>query len=198
MQETPVEKESDEDLARRLQQQWLEEDNANLMVPQKVESLQGIFDDNLSAPLHLSPPPPPPPRIIHKMPPAPVSPSPQSWLTFSSTSSPASSSPALSTPASNSNRKMSFLNLFSPSGQLNPSSARNRSIASPPLSSASGVPTVLKSCGHSCSFSSLNKCCACMDLRPVIEEGTYPVYVDGSGWTNRDRRSSGYCPVCKK
>ena len=54
-----------------------------------------------------------------------------------------------------------------------------------------------KACGHACSFSSLENCCACMDRRPFAEDGTYPRYIDGSGWQNRGKRSDGYCPTCK-
>ena len=39
-------------------------------------------------------------------------------------------------------------------------------------------------------------CCACEDLRPVMEEGTYPMYIDGTGWVNQAMRGAGYCPYC--
>jgi hypothetical protein len=39
-------------------------------------------------------------------------------------------------------------------------------------------------------------CCACSDVRPVLEGDTYPCYEDGVGWRNTDARDSGYCPVC--
>ena len=55
----------------------------------------------------------------------------------------------------------------------------------------------IKSCGHTCTFSSLQGCCACMDRRPTIPEGTYPKYKDGHGWVNDAVRSEGYCPFCK-
>lgn len=54
-----------------------------------------------------------------------------------------------------------------------------------------------KACGHNCSFSSLDRCCACMDQRPLQREGTYPRYIDGSGWQQNGLRRDGYCPVCK-
>lgn len=56
--------------------------------------------------------------------------------------------------------------------------------------------TVVKRCGHACSPSSLLKCCACMDKRPMRPEGTYPMYKDGVGWMDKATRSAGYCPVC--
>ena len=37
----------------------------------------------------------------------------------------------------------------------------------------------LKICGHNCCPSSVPKCCACSDLRPVLETASYPCYVDG-------------------
>jgi hypothetical protein len=56
----------------------------------------------------------------------------------------------------------------------------------------------LKSCGHFCSPSSLDRCCACMDQRPVLDDPhSYPVYVDGVGWQDIGHRSAGYCPNCK-
>jgi hypothetical protein len=53
----------------------------------------------------------------------------------------------------------------------------------------------IKSCGHLCSFTSLQQCCACMDKRPV--KILYPKYVDGKGWVDIAPRDYGYCPVCK-
>ena len=58
------------------------------------------------------------------------------------------------------------------------------------------MPRETKSCGHQCYPSSVAKCCACSDLRPVREEGTYPSYADGTGATNDGKRSDHYCPVC--
>lgn len=55
----------------------------------------------------------------------------------------------------------------------------------------------LKACGHVCTPSSLHSCCACTDRRPVQEDNTYPVYVDGRGWRETGSRSQGYCPLCK-
>lgn len=55
---------------------------------------------------------------------------------------------------------------------------------------------VVKACGHACYPSSVDKCCQCSDLRPVIPDGTYPTYEDGVGWTNSGFRKDGYCPVC--
>lgn len=54
----------------------------------------------------------------------------------------------------------------------------------------------LKSCGHNCCPSTVSKCCACADIRPVLEGDVYPCYVDGEGWQNTDARDAGYCPVC--
>lgn len=57
--------------------------------------------------------------------------------------------------------------------------------------------TERKLCGHTCTISSLTRgCCACEDLRPLLEEGTYPSYVDGQGWASTALRSAGYCPYC--
>ena len=53
----------------------------------------------------------------------------------------------------------------------------------------------LKSCGHVCTLS-IDKCCSCLDLRPMQE--LYPVYVDGIGWQEIGHRKDGYCPVCKR
>ena len=39
-------------------------------------------------------------------------------------------------------------------------------------------------------------CCACADIRPLLEGDVYPCYVDGVGWQNTDARDSGYCPIC--
>jgi hypothetical protein len=55
----------------------------------------------------------------------------------------------------------------------------------------------LKSCGHRCSPSSLPRCCACMDKRPMRPENTYPIYVDGRGWQDIGSRDAGYCPNCR-
>lgn len=55
----------------------------------------------------------------------------------------------------------------------------------------------IKTCGHVCSLAlTLDQCCACMDKRPVLPEGTYPIYVDGAGWKKKGRRNAHYCPVC--
>lgn len=55
----------------------------------------------------------------------------------------------------------------------------------------------MKSCGHTCTTSSLPRCCACTDLRPMRREGSYPAYVDGEGWVENANRNAGYCPSCK-
>ena len=55
----------------------------------------------------------------------------------------------------------------------------------------------LKGCGHTCTPSSLPSCCACMDRREMLIEGTYPRYVDGTGWCDIGNRNDGYCPECK-
>eukprot|EP01052_Picozoa_sp_SAG31_P038222 SAG31_NODE_5065_length_2763_cov_1.794670_4_plen_237_part_00 len=39
-----------------------------------------------------------------------------------------------------------------------------------------------KTCGHDCFPGENLKCCACMDIRPVLQGDTYPIYVDGQGW----------------
>jgi hypothetical protein len=57
--------------------------------------------------------------------------------------------------------------------------------------------TEVKSCGHACTPSSLGSCCACMDLRPTRVGNTYPIYIDGLGWTNSGSRNAAYCPLCK-
>ena len=67
----------------------------------------------------------------------------------------------------------------------------------PPSSSPRAMARVQKKCGHYCSYSYLSKCCSCMDERPIRQEGTYSVYVDGRGWMYTGQRSAGYCPVCK-
>ena len=54
----------------------------------------------------------------------------------------------------------------------------------------------VKSCGHDCFPSSTLNCCACMDLRPVLDGDCYPVYVDGEGWQENAPRNIHYCPVC--
>jgi len=54
----------------------------------------------------------------------------------------------------------------------------------------------MKSCGHNCCPSTVSMCCACADIRPVLDGDVYPCYVDGEGWQNTDARDSGYCPVC--
>lgn len=35
-----------------------------------------------------------------------------------------------------------------------------------------------------------------MDLRPYLEDSTYPIYIDGRGWINEGFRDHFYCPVC--
>lgn len=54
----------------------------------------------------------------------------------------------------------------------------------------------LKQCGHHCFPSTTPQCCHCSDLRPHLEGNTYPVYVDGHGWSDTGSRDDGYCPVC--
>lgn len=57
--------------------------------------------------------------------------------------------------------------------------------------------TELKLCGHVCTISSVKDgCCKCADTRPMREEGTYPAYVDGEGWSDSATRDAGYCPFC--
>lgn len=54
-----------------------------------------------------------------------------------------------------------------------------------------------KLCGHCCTVSSVKTgCCACLDARPVQEEGTYPAYLDGRGWVDDAKRDAMYCPLC--
>ena len=55
---------------------------------------------------------------------------------------------------------------------------------------------VLKTCGHYCYPSTLGKCCACEDIRPISSTGFYERYIDGEGWTTTAARDDGYCPVC--
>jgi len=35
-----------------------------------------------------------------------------------------------------------------------------------------------------------------MDLREILSEDIYPVYIDGVGWANVGSRNDGYCPIC--
>ncbi len=52
--------------------------------------------------------------------------------------------------------------------------------------------TETKLCGHTCTISSVKDgCCACLDLREVLQDNTYPLYIDGQGWV-----SSCYRIVC--
>ncbi len=67
----------------------------------------------------------------------------------------------------------------------------------PSQNATSGTHSGLKSCGHTCFPSSLPRCCACMDRRPIRKENTYPVYVDGQGWQEIGSRDAGYCPQCR-
>ena len=54
-----------------------------------------------------------------------------------------------------------------------------------------------KLCGHCCTVSSIKTgCCACLDARPLQQEGTYPAYIDGRGWTGNANRDAMYCPIC--
>lgn len=53
-----------------------------------------------------------------------------------------------------------------------------------------------KHCGHDCFPSTTQKCCPCSDLRPHREGNTYPVYIDGDGWSDTGSRDEGYCPIC--
>ena len=57
--------------------------------------------------------------------------------------------------------------------------------------------SAIKGCGHVCTPGSLPLCCACMDRREMQTEGTYPKYVDGTGWCDIGNRNDGYCPACK-
>lgn len=57
--------------------------------------------------------------------------------------------------------------------------------------------TEVKLCGHMCTTSSVKDgCCKCADTRPIREEGTYPTYIDGDGWSDSATRDAGYCPFC--
>lgn len=49
----------------------------------------------------------------------------------------------------------------------------------------------LKSCGHYCFPGELKKCCACEDIRPILPEGTYTMYVDGRGYVDEGNRNDG-------
>ncbi len=52
----------------------------------------------------------------------------------------------------------------------------------------------LKSCGHFCFPGNLEKCCACEDVRPLIRDGTYTIYVDGRGYVDKGKRDDGNRP----
>lgn len=55
-----------------------------------------------------------------------------------------------------------------------------------------------KMCGHVCTMSSLKEgCCSCLDKREILDENSYPLYVDGIGWENAGSRGCGYCPYCQ-
>ena len=55
----------------------------------------------------------------------------------------------------------------------------------------------MKKCKHMCTMSSLKEgCCACLDTRPLAEEGMYPLHVDGTGWMNVGTRGCHYCAYC--
>lgn len=56
--------------------------------------------------------------------------------------------------------------------------------------------TELKECGHQCTISACTACCACLDERVVVDEGSYPVYVDGEGVKAAASRDLYYCHVC--
>jgi len=60
----------------------------------------------------------------------------------------------------------------------------------------SGRNSQVKDCGHRCWPSFLPNCCTCSDKRPLLDEGTYPMYKDGIGWVNEANRNAGYCPNC--
>lgn len=62
--------------------------------------------------------------------------------------------------------------------------------------SATALSKETKKCGHLCYPSSVPMCCACSDLRPVLEGNAYPAYVDGEGWTDNATRDAYYCHVC--
>ena len=45
--------------------------------------------------------------------------------------------------------------------------------------------TETKLCGHTCTISSMKDgCCVCLDLREVLQDNTYPLYIDGQGWVS--------------
>ena len=54
----------------------------------------------------------------------------------------------------------------------------------------------VKSCGHFCYPSCTPNCCPCSDIRPILEEGKYPMYVDGEGWKDNATRNAFYCHIC--
>ena len=57
---------------------------------------------------------------------------------------------------------------------------------------------VSRSCGHQCTMTSLELCCYCIDRRPfLLDDSSYPNYVDGQGWTNSATRWEYYCPLCR-
>jgi hypothetical protein len=83
-------------------------------------------------------------------------------------------------------------------GQLDPHVPTSSMQALQHTSAATGVTdSARKRCGHHCGFSALNMCCCCMDRRPIIPEGTYPMFVEGIGFTFSAMRNAGYCLVCK-
>jgi hypothetical protein len=63
-------------------------------------------------------------------------------------------------------------------------------------SKLTGLSKETKRCGHFCYPSTTEKCCPCMDLRPMLEGHCYPIYQDGVGWVNTGTRDEGYCPIC--
>ena len=74
----------------------------------------------------------------------------------------------------------------------------------------------VKTCGHRCTLSYVDKCCSCMDMRPIpipviaeaeadpermaeaerMAERMYPRYSDGMGWINNGGRTDGYVRTC--
>ncbi|KAK9456310.1 hypothetical protein V1511DRAFT_497138 [Dipodascopsis uninucleata] len=57
-----------------------------------------------------------------------------------------------------------------------------------------------KTCPHSeshCGLTSTTSCCWCLDSRPELPDGRYPVYVDGLGTVNVATRWQMYCGPCK-
>lgn len=76
-------------------------------------------------------------------------------------------------------------------------SKRNRELAVSTIGRTSQSILQKKSCGHVCTVSNYQQCCACLDSRPVRDTNVYVAFIDGVGWVENAPRRAIYCAICR-